>query len=377
MNVTSRYRGRERRRIRFRSRFRARHPSADIVAAAQLLLPHLERGQRIDAVRALRARWKPPSAAPTPPAPGTGRPPTRPARRRPCCSCASSESRFSARAGSPLRACRCSARSRRWCRPTRAAPRRAQALPAVLDADPARPGRAPPRPRSRPADRVLEPSAGTGLLAILAEIAGQHARPQRAGRDPRLACSGSSFRPCPSRASTRPRSTITSTMPSSDRRADEPAVLGHGACRGTHRGRRLPPCRLGAGAPRSRRPASWRSPAPTSRPTATMVFGLCPSAGTRPRRVHRRRRRARLCQARHDVPTRLTVIDKQCRPTIRPSFPAAPGIAPDAATLLGWVTEHVPARLPVDPARRCSGRRPSRPGTVRAYLARAAKAAPL
>jgi hypothetical protein len=31
---------------------------------------------------------------------------------------------------------------------------------------------------------VLEPSAGTGLLAILAEIAA-HAHPQRAGRHPR------------------------------------------------------------------------------------------------------------------------------------------------------------------------------------------------
>src|SRR5882672_6549787 len=49
------------------------------------------------------------------------------------------------------------------------------------------------------------------------------------------------------------------------------------------------------------------------------------------------------------IDTRLTVIDKA--PAEDPTaFPVSPGIAPDAATLLGWVTDHVPTRLPVAPS---------------------------
>jgi len=44
--------------------------------------------------------------------------------------------------------------------------------------------------------------------------------------------------------------------------------------------------------------------------------------------------------------TRLTIIDRV--PADNPSsFPASPGMAPDAATLLGWVTTQVPPRLTV------------------------------
>jgi predicted RNA methylase len=55
--------------------------------------------------------------------------------------------------------------------------------------------------------------------------------------------------------------------------------------------------------------------------------------------------------ARHGttVETRLMVIDRL--PAADPeSFPASPGMAPDAATLLSWVLQHVPARVPVDGA---------------------------
>jgi hypothetical protein len=46
------------------------------------------------------------------------------------------------------------------------------------------------------------------------------------------------------------------------------------------------------------------------------------------------------------IDTRLTVIDK--RAAADPSkFPASPGMAPDAVTLLGWVAQHVPTRLPI------------------------------
>ncbi len=52
--------------------------------------------------------------------------------------------------------------------------------------------------------------------------------------------------------------------------------------------------------------------------------------------------------ARHGttIDTRLTVIDK-CPADDPGCFPASPGIAPDVVTLLRWVTEHVPPRLPV------------------------------
>lgn len=52
--------------------------------------------------------------------------------------------------------------------------------------------------------------------------------------------------------------------------------------------------------------------------------------------------------ARHGttIETRLTVIDKQ--PAGDPAaFPASPGIAPDVATLLHWIAAQVPERLPV------------------------------
>ncbi len=77
------------------------------------------------------------------------------------------------------------------------------------------------------------------------------------------------------------------------------------------------------------------------------------------------------------IDTRLTVIDKQ--PADDPAvFPPSSGIAPDIATLLGWIEAQVPPRLtaalPIvaTPA-------PAAPRTVRGYLARAvaASATPL
>lgn len=49
------------------------------------------------------------------------------------------------------------------------------------------------------------------------------------------------------------------------------------------------------------------------------------------------------------IDTRLTVIDK--RPADDPgAFPVSPGVAPDVATLLGWIAHSVPPRLPVSRA---------------------------
>src|SRR3546814_12780810 len=49
------------------------------------------------------------------------------------------------------------------------------------------------------------------------------------------------------------------------------------------------------------------------------------------------------------IDTRLTVIEKA--PADDPTaFPESRGVAPDVATLIAWIGEHVPARLPIDPA---------------------------
>jgi hypothetical protein len=74
--------------------------------------------------------------------------------------------------------------------------------------------------------------------------------------------------------------------------------------------------------------------------------------------------------ARHGTtfPTRLTVIDKN--PAADPTqFPASPGMAPDVATLLGWIADDLPPRATVDLPKPPSPTSPAR--SVRSYLARA------
>ncbi|MCZ8148219.1 MAG: strawberry notch family protein [Roseomonas sp.] len=74
-------------------------------------------------------------------------------------------------------------------------------------------------------------------------------------------------------------------------------------------------------------------------------------------------------------PTRLTVIDKQ--PADDPAvFPAAPGVASNAATLLGWLDDHLPTRLAVDPSLKVPTVAASAPRSVRGYINRTAKAVP-
>jgi predicted RNA methylase len=78
-----------------------------------------------------------------------------------------------------------------------------------------------------------------------------------------------------------------------------------------------------------------------------------------------------------NVDTRLTVIDRVPADEIA-SFPASPGIAPDLPTLLGWVLQHVPPRRPI--ADMPTGvvpaiASPAAPRTVRAYVAHRQSAA--
>ena len=51
-------------------------------------------------------------------------------------------------------------------------------------------------------------------------------------------------------------------------------------------------------------------------------------------------------------------------------FPDSPGVAPDVATLLAWVIEHVPPRLPIEASIAVTGARPAIPRTVRAFAMR-------
>ncbi|OCX27473.1 MULTISPECIES: strawberry notch-like NTP hydrolase domain-containing protein [unclassified Bradyrhizobium] len=70
------------------------------------------------------------------------------------------------------------------------------------------------------------------------------------------------------------------------------------------------------------------------------------------------------------VETRLTVIDRLPADDAT-AFPPSPGMAPDTATLLGWVTERVPARLPIATAVAAPAKaRPVIPRTVRACAMR-------
>ena len=82
--------------------------------------------------------------------------------------------------------------------------------------------------------------------------------------------------------------------------------------------------------------------------------------------------------ARHGTtfPTRLTVIDKLPAddPTI---FPASPGMAPDAAMLLDSIDAHVPPRLPVTLPAVAAPISAAPPKTVRGYLARPATIRPI
>ncbi|MFD1912526.1 strawberry notch-like NTP hydrolase domain-containing protein [Halodurantibacterium flavum] len=81
--------------------------------------------------------------------------------------------------------------------------------------------------------------------------------------------------------------------------------------------------------------------------------------------------------ARHgtSIDTRLTVIDKL--PADDPSvFPASAGTAPDVVTLLGWIESQLPLRLPVSLPKVASPVLAAAPKTLRGYLARATASRP-
>jgi predicted RNA methylase len=197
-----------------------------------------------------------------------------------------------------------------------------------------------------PADRVLEPSAGTGLLAIFAELAGaslvlNELAETRAGLLGHLFPDVGVTRSDAARIDDHLESGITPTvvlmnppfsaLANVDRRRTE-AALRHlsSALARLAEGGRLVAITQASLAPDN---PAWREDFQRLRACSTVVFSAAIDGAV---------------YARHGttIETRLTVIDKRAAvdPTV---FPASLGIAPDAVTLLRWVMESVPSRLPV------------------------------
>jgi predicted RNA methylase len=200
-----------------------------------------------------------------------------------------------------------------------------------------------------PADHVLEPSAGTGLLAILAELAGgalvlNELADTRAGLLARLFPGTPVSRFDAAQiddhlgAEVSPSVVLMnppfSAMAHVDRRMTD-AALRHirSALARLADGGRLVAITGASLAPDD---PAWTDAFVALQESATVVFTAAVSGAV---------------YARHGtvIDTRLTVIDK--RPASAPAvFPRSPGVAPDAATLLDWVKASVPPRLPVSSA---------------------------
>lgn len=226
-----------------------------------------------------------------------------------------------------------------------------------------------------PRDIVLEPSAGTGLLAILAEISGGSLLLNELA-ETRADLLGQLF---PALAITRvdaaqiddhlPASAIPSVIVMnppfsvmanvSGRMADAAARHVASALARLADGGRLVTI---TGANFGPEQPAWRDAFVRLQERGRVVFTAAIDGSV---------------YARHGttIETRLTVIDKV--PAENPAvFPTSSGLAPDVATLLAWIEAQVPPRLPIalpDNARAVTG---SAPRTVRGYLARAATARP-
>jgi predicted RNA methylase len=194
------------------------------------------------------------------------------------------------------------------------------------------------------ADVVLEPSAGTGLLAIFAELADTHLvlnelAEARAGLLNKLFPGVSIARHDAAHihdhldAALRP--SVVLMNPPFSVAAHVDGVVADVALRhvASALGRLADGGRLVAITAANLSPdhPSWRDAFVRLQERGRVVFSAAIEG-----RVY----------ARHGttVETRLTVIDRLPAPDPE-SFPASPGMAPDAATLLAWVLQHVPGRV--------------------------------
>ena len=197
-----------------------------------------------------------------------------------------------------------------------------------------------------PADRVLEPSAGTGLLAIFAELTGaslilNELADTRAGLLEWLFPGASVTRFDAANvhdhldAAVRPTVVLMnppfSALAAVDGRVADAALrhIASALARLAEGGRLV----VVTGAGLSPDHPSWRDAFVRLQERGRVLFSAAVDG-----RVY----------ARHgtSVDTRLTVIDRV--PADDPTrFPASPGMAPDVATLLGWVRRDLPPRAPV------------------------------
>jgi predicted RNA methylase len=220
------------------------------------------------------------------------------------------------------------------------------------------------------ADSVLEPSAGTGLLAIFAELAGgalmlNELADTRAGLlrllFPHVAVTQFDAAQIDDHLEPGARPTVVlmnppfSALAHVDRRMPD-ATLRHvssGLERLADFGRLV----AITGASFSADNPAWAGAFVRLQERARLVFSAAIDGAV---------------YAKHGtaIETRLIVIDKA--PADDPTlFPASPGVAPDVATLLRWIGEAVPGRRSVSAslAAPLSGRRQN-PRAVRAYITR-------
>jgi predicted RNA methylase len=226
-----------------------------------------------------------------------------------------------------------------------------------------------------PADRVLEPSAGTGLLAILAEIAGgalviNELADTRAGLLDLLFPTVPVTRFDAAQIDDHLDPAVTPSVVLMNPPFSAMANVEGRVADTTYRhvasalARLAPDGRLVTITGASFAPDSptWRDAFIRLQERGRVVFSAAIDGAV---------------YAKHGTtfPTRLTVIDK--RPADDPAvFPAAPGVAPDTATLLGWLTDHLPERLAIDPPVMVSAAPAAAARSVRGYINRATKAVP-
>ncbi len=223
-----------------------------------------------------------------------------------------------------------------------------------------------------PADLVLEPSAGTGLLAVLAEVAGSDLILNELA-ETRADLLGRLF---PAIAVTRfdaaqiddhlDRAAIPSVVimnPPFSVMANVSGRVADAAYRhiASALARLAPGGRLVAitGANFSPELPAWRDSFARLQERGRVVFTAAIAGSV---------------YAKHGttIETRLTVIDKAPAEDAA-RFPVSPGIAPDVATLLAWIERDLPLRMAVALPKITPD---AAPRTVRGYLARAAAAAP-
>ncbi|WP_256754698.1 strawberry notch family protein, partial [Mesorhizobium sp. Mes31] len=227
-----------------------------------------------------------------------------------------------------------------------------------------------------PADRVLEPSAGTGLLAILAETAGASLVLNE------LAETRATLLSCLFPAVSASRFDAAQIDDHLDPGAVPSVVLMN------------PPFSVMANVEGRMADAAWRHVAsalarlaPGGRLVTITGANFAPDHPAWTAAFTHLQERGRVvfsaaidgsAYAKHGTtfPTRLTVIDKLPAddPTV---FADAPGIAPDAVTLLAWIEERLPARPPVVMAAVSSAASAvAAPRTVHGSLTRAARTTP-